>query len=204
MKRFALAAIMLAGLAAPAWATHLDAGLAAYERGDYATALREWKPLAKQGDADAQYNLGLVYSRGNGVPRDDAEAAKWYRKAAEQGFAAAQFNLGVMYSNGKGVPRDGAEAAKWYRKAAEQGYASAQFNLGRMYKHGNGGLDKSYVQALKWWILAAEQGHIKATQNRYELTQGTMYVTGGPPHMSRGMIEEAEKLAREWKEKHSD
>jgi TPR repeat protein len=61
----------------------------------------------------AQYNLGLMYGKGWGVPQDYAEAAKWYRRAAEQGYAKAQYNLGVMYYNGEGVPQDYAEAVKW-------------------------------------------------------------------------------------------
>jgi len=79
------------------------------------------------GTADAQFNLGLKYHIGSGVPKDDKEAVKWYRKAAEQGHAKAQYNLGNMYYNGKGVPKDDKEAVKWYRKAAEQGDAVAQF-----------------------------------------------------------------------------
>ena len=97
-----------------------DAGLAAAQSGDFATALREWTPLAEQGNAKAQHNLGFMYSNGQGVPQDDAEAVKWYRLAAEQGDTEAQFNLGLMYRNGQGVPQDYAEAVKWYRLAAEQ------------------------------------------------------------------------------------
>ncbi len=59
--------------------------MAAYQRGDYATALREWRPLAEQGNTEAQYGLGVMYDKGRGVPRDHAEALQWYRKAAEQG-----------------------------------------------------------------------------------------------------------------------
>ena len=65
-------------------------GLTAHKSGDYAIALREWKPLAKQGDAAAQFNLGVMYEKGQGVPQDDKTAVKWYRLAAEQGFARAQ------------------------------------------------------------------------------------------------------------------
>ena len=79
------------------------------------------KELAEQGDAIAQGELGWLYSMGQGVPRDDKEAAKWYRKAAEQGDANAQRELGNLYGFGQGVPRDDKEAAKWYAKAAEQG-----------------------------------------------------------------------------------
>ena len=66
----------------------------AYNRGDFAAALQEWRPLAEQGDAVAQYNLGLIYADGEGVLKDDAEAVKWFRKAAEQGVALAQHNVG--------------------------------------------------------------------------------------------------------------
>ena len=125
MKRVALAVAILIGLAVPTWADFQD-GVAAYERGDYTTAFREFKTLAEQGNAKAQLALGLMYELGRGVPRDDAEAVKWYRKAAEQGYARAQNNLGLMYGEGQGVPQDYAEAVKWYRKAAEQGRAKAQ------------------------------------------------------------------------------
>ena len=94
--------------------------MAAYQRGDYATALREWRPLTEQGYADAQFNLGVMYDEGRGVPQDDAEAVKWYRKAAEQGDAGAQYNLGVMYGNGLGVPQDYAQAHMWYNLAASR------------------------------------------------------------------------------------
>ncbi len=93
MKRVTAFAVLLVVLAAPAWADFSD-GVAAYDRGDYATAFSEWKPLAEQGNAGAQFNLGVMYYKGRGVPQDYAEAVKWYRKAAEQGNAGAQFNLG--------------------------------------------------------------------------------------------------------------
>jgi len=83
-----------------------QAGLAAYNQGDYATALKEWRPLAEQGDATAQFNLGVMYNFGQGVPQDYQEAVRWYRLAAEQGYAPAQFNLGFLYDKGLGVPQD--------------------------------------------------------------------------------------------------
>ncbi len=95
-------------------------GVEASQRGDYATALREWKPLAEQGDASAQYNLGLMYDSGEGVPEDDKEAAKWYRRAAEQEDADAQTNLALMYGKGKGVPQDYVLAYMWINLAAAQ------------------------------------------------------------------------------------
>ena len=85
---------------------------------------------AEQGDAEAQFNLGLMSYDGKGVPQDDAEAVKWFRLAAEQGYADAQLSLGVLYANGQGLPQDDAEAIKWYRLAAEQRNAVARFALG--------------------------------------------------------------------------
>ncbi len=84
------------------------------------TALREWRPLAEQGNANAQYFLGVMYAKGRGVPQDYAEAVKWSRKAAEQGVANAQFSLGVMYANGQGVPQDDAHAHMWFNLAASR------------------------------------------------------------------------------------
>ena len=117
MKRVTAFAVLLVVLAAPAWANG-DKGIAAHKRGDYATALREWRPLAEQGDAGAQNNLGDTYRKGLGVPQDYAEAARWYRRAAEQGYFVAQNSLGVMYDNGYGVHQDYVEAHMWYNLAA--------------------------------------------------------------------------------------
>ena len=86
-------------------------GADAYNKGDYATALKEWRPLAEQGQAGAENNPGWMYDKGQGVPQDDKEAVKWYRLAAEQGDAYAQSNLGVTYEKGQGVPQDHKEAA---------------------------------------------------------------------------------------------
>ena len=111
-------------------AADFDAGFAAYQKGDYALALREWTPLAEQGDAGAQLVLEGMYHNGHGVSQDDKTAAKWFVLAAEQGHAVAQFSLGVMYRKGQGVSQNYKTAAKWFRLAAEQGDAAAQFNLG--------------------------------------------------------------------------
>ncbi len=119
----ALIAVLCAGftlgLTAPAWAGW-DEATAAAQRGDYATAIRELRPLAEQGDVLAQYNLGSMYSGGKGVPQDYAEAVKWYRKAAEQGMDEAQNNLGVMYANGLGVPQDYVLAHMWFNLAVSK------------------------------------------------------------------------------------
>lgn len=115
-----LAALALAGalILIPPARAGFDEGMAAYQRGDYATALKEWRPLAEQGDATAQYNLGVMYRNGQGVPQDYKEAVKWYRMAAEQGHAFAQNNLGVMYDNGLGVTEDKVLAYALYNLSA--------------------------------------------------------------------------------------
>ena len=93
----------------------------ANKRGDYAAALKEWLPLAEQGDARAQTNLGVMYRDGQGVPRDHKTALKWYTLAAEQGYANAQNNLGVMYGEGPGVIQDYVRAHMWGNIAASNG-----------------------------------------------------------------------------------
>ena len=110
--------------------------IAPWALGQDPDAIAELRRQAEQGDADAQYNLGVMYRDGAGVPQDDAEAVHWIRLAADQGNAEAQAMLGAMYSGGRGVPLDQAEAVRWIRLAAEQGDAETQFNLGFMYHRG--------------------------------------------------------------------
>ncbi len=100
---FVLLALMMT---VPVYADDVQDGFDASMRGDYKTAFEKWKPLAEQGDANVQYNLGVMYDTGLGVAQDYKEAVKWYRLSAEQGNASAQFNLGVMYAAGLGVAQD--------------------------------------------------------------------------------------------------
>ncbi len=85
-----LLALVVVLVAAPAWAGDVQAGVEAYNRGDYATALKEWRPLAEQGDALAQYNLGVMYFMGRGVPQDNVQAHMWLNLAAAQGHELAR------------------------------------------------------------------------------------------------------------------
>ena len=120
-RRFAIALMLSFDcLAVPAWAD-FQAGMDANNRGDYATALREWRPLAEQGDALAQYNLGILYFNGGGVPKDYQQALRWFRLAADQGEALAQTKIAIMYDDGQGVPHDIVQAHKWYNLAATNG-----------------------------------------------------------------------------------
>jgi TPR repeat protein len=161
---------------AAAWAAAADfkTGLDAFNRGDFTAALKEWQPIAEAGDPNAQYNLGLLYARGQGVPRDYGKAAEWYRKAADSGVAAAEYNLGVMYANGQGVERNQSEASRWFSKAAEQGVTAAQINLGRIYDEGEGA-SRNPAEAEKLYRQAAAQGVADAAFNlgvMYDLGQG--------------------------------
>ena len=99
----------------------LNKGVAAYKKGDHAAALREWKPLAFQGNAKAQFFLGNMYYKGIGVPQDDGAAYKWFKKAAEQGLTRAQNNVGTMYMRGLGVARNNTRAFIWLHLTALQG-----------------------------------------------------------------------------------
>lgn len=122
------------------------------------------RKAADQGYAAAQYNLGVMYSEGMGIPQDHAEAAEWYRKAADQGFVLAQHQLGLMYLDGTGIAQDDAKAAEWYRKAADQGFAFAQSNLGWMYGIGRG-VPRDDAEAMRWYRKAADQGLAVAQYN---------------------------------------
>ena len=178
--------ILSLGTISAARSADFDQGFAAYESGDYATALREWTPLAKQGNARAQHKLGVIYDNGQGVPRDYKTAEKWYTVAAEQRNAPAQYNLGQMYDKGLGVPQDYKTAVKWFTLAAEQGNANAQGNLALMYAFGAGVL-KDYVYAHMWGNVAATNGSELGAKLRDDYEK----------KMTPSQIAEAQKLARE-------
>jgi len=126
--------------------------------------LKNAQAKAEEGDADAQFGLGLKFAILEGAARDYLQAAHWYLKAAGQNHALAQFNLGKMFADGQGVARDDAKAMMWFQKAAQQGDAGAQHNLGM--RHRRAGLEgspkdatESRLEAYKWFRLAAAQGY---------------------------------------------
>ncbi|KXB91570.1 tetratricopeptide repeat protein [Megasphaera hutchinsoni] len=119
------------------------------------------KRMAEQGDAAAQYQLGVCYEHGKGVTQDYKKAVEWYQKAAEQGHTAAQYYLSLCYAKGKGVAQDFVKAVKWSKKAAEQGDADAQCVLGGGYLLGIG-VARDEVKAVEWFMKAAEQGSARA------------------------------------------
>jgi hypothetical protein len=141
----------------PATTGVLDAGIEAYGRGDYAEAVALWRPLAEQGNASAQFGLGLAYDRGRGVPEDPALAAQWYARAAQWGLPEANFNLGNLYLSGRGVTRDEREAARLFERAARRGMPEAQFNLGFAYETG-AGVARDLPRAAAWYAQAGARG----------------------------------------------
>lgn len=134
------------------------AGLAAFNRKDYAHAFSEWIESAKAGDAHAQHGLGMLYELGQGVPYADPKAASdWYQKAAAQNYAPALNNLARLYADGRGVKQDVPKAIELWSKAAEAGNTTARFNLGLQYAAGVG-VKKDMKKAAEYLLQAAESG----------------------------------------------
>lgn len=163
-----LAGGLVLGLAAPAWAD-LASGQAAYLSGDYGAAWRELKPLADQGVAEAQYQIGVMYDHGQSVKRSYRTAAQWYERAAEQGHPGAQFNLGFMFYNGSGegddpVAQNYADSAAWLTRAAASGIGEAQYMLSNMYMRGNG-VARDFDRAIRLATGAARKGVSGARYN---------------------------------------
>ena len=153
--------------------------------------------LAKQVDSDSevQFNEGVNYMTGDGVPQDNAKAVACYQKAADGGHALAQGQLGVMYMTGKGVPQDNAKAVAWYRKAADGGHALAQFMLGAMYAEGQG-VPQDNETAHMWFNLAASRS-TGEDRDRAVKVRDRLAV-----RLTREQSAEAQHRAREWDEAH--
>jgi TPR repeat protein len=160
VRPWVLAFLMLVG-AGELLAADLEAGWEAFRRGDYATALREWTPLAEAGDARAQSSLAWLYANGWGVEQDHERAAELYREAAEAGVAEAQLELGRMHLIGRGVAQDAALAVHWYQRAARRGLVEAQYRLGTLYETGVG-TRRDPIRAATWYRRAAEGGHAES------------------------------------------
>ncbi len=141
-----------------AWAANYEEGKQAYLDKDYAQALKILKPLAENGDSQAQVTLGIMYDFGHGVAKDASKAIEWYIKAAEQGIPAVQHDVGVKYFQGQGVEQDYLKAAYWWEQSANAGLADSQFNLGLLYYRGIG-LEVDYQKASTLFTSAAKQDH---------------------------------------------
>ena len=127
---------------------------------------------AREGDANAQLHLAILYAKGEGVAQDYATAANWFRAAANQGVARAQYDLGVLFERGRGMPVDLTEAANWYLKAAQGNYPLAQYNIAVCYTKGQG-IRQDLAEAAVWYRRAALQGVVQAMTNL-----GQMYEKG--------------------------
>jgi uncharacterized protein len=206
IKTFLAGGLLALALFSAAAAGPLEDGQAAYQRGDYATALQILPPLAEQGNAFAQNALGWMYENGRGVPKDYAQAAAWYRKAADQGNVIAQAYLGVAYRQGQGVPQDYAQAAAWFHKAADQGFAAAQGILGEMYRDGLG-VPQDYVCAHMWLNLAASRSDDATRQMAVKVPDDPRQMAvkvrdNVAAKMTPAQIAEAQRLAGEWMRAH--
>ena len=168
----------------------------ALNRGDYAAALQIWRPLADQGNADAQAGLGWMYTNGWGVPPDDTQALIWLYKAADQENAVAQLVLALMYASGQGVPRDNAQALIWLRKPADQENAIAQAALAGMYAYGQG-VPQDYLLAHMWFNLAASGASDASARERSVKNRDDVAAK-----MTPAQIAEAQRLASEWVQSH--
>jgi hypothetical protein len=158
----------------------------AYQQKDYAAAFKEFRPMAEQGNAEAQLYLGKMYMMGQGVLKDEDGAIKWFKASADQGNADAQFFLGSYYL----LPhRDIAEGVKWLRLSAEQGQQDAQLLLGKSYLQGDKDLPRDPVQAEMWLRLAAK--------NNLDFYQ-TELVTA-EEQMTAAEIAQGKAMAAAWK-----
>ena len=175
MKKWHLAAWTLL-LCSSVFASTFEEGVAAYEKGDFATALGLFREVAENGDPLAQNKLATMYALGEGVPKNASEAVKWYRKSAEKGNAVSQGMLALQFYIGNGVKEDHKEAAKWWRKSADQGNSMSQCSLAGKYHRGDG-VPQDYKEAAKWYLMSAEQGN---SESQYNLA--VMYDNGEGVH----------------------
>jgi len=170
-----------------AFAADLQKGLAAFDAGDYATALAECQPLADEGNVKAMFCVGRLYANGFGVDMNDELALKWYGLAAAAGHAEAQYSLGVMHANGWGVQMNDVPAFGYYKLAADQGFPPALTAMGFSYKHG-AGVERDLVAAVMWFDIAAQRGDLTAASERDDLAES----------MTDEELQQAQQAALTW------
>ena len=170
-------------------ATQDTAPLVAKQGTALAAPIQQLHKQAEKGDAEAQFNLGLLYDRGQGVPKDKSEALRWYRLAAMQGDAFAQNALGDNYWEGTGVPKDDREAVRWWRLAADKGFVPAQHSLGKLLAGGGQGVASDKSQAYMWLALSAGQGDEEAARQSEILSKQLTPVE----------VANVRKLIKQWK-----
>jgi TPR repeat protein len=189
LQRFSQCVLMILICASLSSGADLKSAKHAYERKDYTVAVKEFMPMAEQGNAEAQLYLGKMYMQGQGILKDPDQAVKWFKASAEQGNADAQFFLGSYYL----LPHlNVAEGVKWLRLSAEQSHQDAQLLLGKSYlQGGDKDLPRDPVQAEMWLRLAAKN-NLDFYQNELHTAEGQMT----PAEVSAGKA-----LAAAWKPK---
>ena len=158
-------------------------------RGSFVSPTRSLPSLAEQGNVEAQFNLGLLYDQGRGLPKDKQEALRWYRRAAIQGDMFAQNALGDNYWEGTGVPKDDREAVRWWRLAAAKGFVPAQHSLGKILAGGSQGIPADKPQAYMWLMLSAAQGDEEAGRQGHLLSK----------QLKPTEVTNVKKLVNQWK-----
>ncbi|MCW8902041.1 MAG: sel1 repeat family protein [Gammaproteobacteria bacterium] len=187
LNRFILTLIItqLSFLTYTVKAGELEDGFASFKAGNYEQALRLWLPIAEKDNADAQYNLGILYMKGLGVEKNEKTAFIWYKRSAANGNTDAMYNLGTMYNQGRVVIRSTKDAVKWWQKSAELGNAAGQFNLGVVYAYGRR-VKQNTDEALKWWKKSAQQGNKDARAALYQTyTEGLFDLPVNPQEAKR-------------------
>ena len=170
----------------PVLSADFNAGYEAYQNENYSVALENFKPLAEQGNKVAQYNLGLMYRLGQGVPTDYEQAVYWFRKSAEQENANAQYSLAFRYYRGQGVPQDYEQAVYWFTKSAKQGNSYAQYSLAFRYYKGQG-VPQDYVLAYVWFDMGTMNGNTDAIKGKDLVLK----------NMTPTQIKDAQEISRE-------
>jgi TPR repeat protein len=161
MRRVIVGILLVSSL----FAGEFDKAMEAYKKGSFIEALNGFYILAKNGDAKAQFNVGLMYANGQGGQKDIRKAMSWYEKAAQQDLASAQYNLATLYqAAGELDPHAYKKAAYWYEKAANNGVKQAFNNLAALYLEGKG-VKKDAKKALMLFEKAADMGDANAQLN---------------------------------------
>jgi uncharacterized protein len=158
VQRLAALTFLALGAAAVPALADFAAGLAAYDHHDYATAFKEWKPVAEAGDPEAQFNLGLLYYDGLGIPQSYSDAVLWFKRSADQGYEKAELNLGAMYGVGKGVHKNLIESYKWLSICAATGDAKCAAERDLVAKKLNSKKLAEAQRMAKEWKAQKESG----------------------------------------------
>jgi predicted aspartyl protease len=156
--------------ASPDYLAALSAGEAAYNQRDYSTAVSMLQPAAHAGDGLAQYYLGVMTLKGQGVPKNPQLAVEWLSKAATAGYADAQAYMGAFNRRGDLVPKNYPEALRWYMLAAKQNHENSQYRIALMYYTGEG-VGQDFREAYMWAVIASAGGEPEPNRLRMKLEQ---------------------------------